>query len=499
MTTTLSITEDAVQRLAPDSAALQSARDLIRKKNYVNPGVSSDGTWLLGQCKGSGKLPYEVSVDMQDSSQPTFRCNCPSMKRPCKHSLGLLLLYAQQPDSFKTREPSDDLLAKREKKAARAEKKAEEEVKPKKVNVAALQKKIAAQRDGLNHLEKLVVDLVAGGAWNDENRLDKLERQARQLGDAYLNAAMYTVNALVIAGREEGVSEEERMARASDLIGQLWATVQKGRNYLDERLSSDENQAEADAVIEEVLGKVWNLAELKEKGYAQSNLSLLELAYECLDDRARKQRIQVSHLVDLNTGSILQAKSLRPYKALKQTEATAQQSYMLPLTITEAAVYPGFLNRRVRWDKGMDKTEEMKPDHLARAYQKARSTFKEALDAFRSQLKHALAPREAVMLLRCERIGTVGDKVVLEDSAGMRLEAVDVPRYILDEKSAFRDEPRYDKRDYSNVANLVRAAGMLNPDHPAVLARLFIRPSVNNIVAQPLAILTPKHHLRLGL
>ncbi len=494
-----SITEEAVGRLSADDDTLRSARDLIRKKSYLNPGLSSDETWLLGQCKGSGKQPYEVSVDVQDPEQPTFRCNCPSRKFPCKHSLGLLLLYAQQPAHFKTREPSEELLAKREKQTARAEKKAEESEKPKKVNPAALQKKIAAQRDGLDLLEKLVVDLVAGGAWNDSSRLDKLERQTKQLGDAYLNAAMYTVNSLILVGREEGIAEEERLARASDLIGQLWATVQKGRNYLEERLSSDENQAEADAVIEEVLGKVWQLSELKEKGYSQSNLSLLELAFECLDDRARKQRIEVSHLVDLNNGSILQAKSMRPFKALKQTESTAQQSYMLPLTVAEAAVYPGFLNRRVRWEKGLERTEELKPEYLEKAYRSAKPTLKEALDAFRGQLKHALAPREAVLLLRCERIGKVGDRVVMEDPAGMRLEAVDVPRYILDEKSARGAEPRYERRNYSNVANLVRAGGMLNADHPAVLARLFLQSVSNTIVAQPLAILTPKHHLRLGL
>lgn len=498
MTTTLSITEDEVRRLAPDDT-LGSARDLIRKKNYLNLGISEDGTWLLSQCKGSGKLPYEVSVDVQDPSQPTFRCNCPSRKFPCKHSLGLLLLYAQQPEQFKTREPDADLLAKREKKAARAEKKTEEELKPRKVNVAALQKKIAAQRDGLDLLEKLVVDLVADGSWHDASRLERLERQARQLGDAYLNAAMYNVNALVHLGQEEGLSEEERLAQASDLIGQLWATVQKGRNYLDERLSSDENQVEADAVIEEVLGKVWQLADLKDKGYTQSNLSLLELAYESVDDRARKERIQVSHLVDLTNGSILQARSMRPLKALKQTESTAQPSYLHPLAVAEAAVYPGFLNRRVRWDRGMDKLEELRPDHRTRAYQQARPTFKESLDAFRGQLKHALAPREAVLLLRCERIGTVGDRVVLEDSAGMRLEAVDRPRHVLQEGSAFRGEPRYERQDYSNVANLIRGAGMLNPDHPAILARLFPRPAVCTIVAQPLAMLTPNHHLRLGL
>jgi SWIM zinc finger len=482
MSTSVSFTETAVQRLAPDDDSYKAARDLIRKKSFLKPGISADQTWLLGECKGSGKNPYEISIDITDSSQPTFRCNCPSRKFPCKHGLGLLLHYAQSANQFTTREPSEELQAKREKKAAREQKKTEEGAappKPKKVNVAALQKKIAAQREGLDLLEKLVVDLVAGGQWYETNRLDKLDRQAKQLGDAFLNAAMFSVNRLVLVGREAGLSDEERNARASDLIGQLWATVQKGRNYLDEKLSSDENQAEADAVIEDVLGKTWQLTELKEKGYFKADLHLLELAYERFFDAAKDQQIEHSHLVDFNDGAIYQATSLRPRKAMKFT--AEQPSYMQPLALAEAAVYPGFLNRRVRWEKTAEKFEEMQPVHLEKAYRAAKPEFKGAIDAFKLQLKHPLAPRDAMLLLRCERIGKVGDRVVLEDSAGLRIEAVDR------------------RTDYSNVANLVRAGGMLNADHPAVLARLFVLPLPNTIVAEPLALLTPKHHLRLGL
>ena len=52
-----------------------------------------------------------------------------------------------------------------------------------------------------------------------------------------------------------------RAAAASDLIGQLWATVQKGRNYLDNKLEAGEAQSEADAVMEEVFGTAWQLAD----------------------------------------------------------------------------------------------------------------------------------------------------------------------------------------------------------------------------------------------
>jgi hypothetical protein len=481
MTTTLTFTEDAVHRFAPDDDSLKAARDLIRKKSFLKPGISSDSTWLLGQCKGSGKNPYEVSVDLADQSLPTFRCNCPSRKFPCKHGLGLLLLYVQSPAQFDSREPDEDLLSKREKKVARAEKKKTEDgaEKPKKVNVAALAKKVAAQREGLDLLEKLVVDLVAGGQWYEESRLQKLDSQSKQMADAYLPGAMFDLRQLVVLGRQEGLTEEERTAQASDLIGQLWATVQKGRNYLDDKLAGDENQAEVDAVIENVIGRAWQLTELKEKGYWKTNLSLLELAFERIDDEARQQRVEISHQVELADGSIYQAIAYRPFKGMAQI--AEQPSYMQAVKVAEAAVYPGFINRRVRWEKGGEQVEELKPEHLKKAYDAARPDFKAAIDAYKQQVKHPLAPRDAVMLFRCAKIGKVGAKVVLEDAAGLRIEAVDR------------------RKDYSNVANLGRAAGMLGPDRPALLLRLFLQPLTATIVGEPLAALTPKHHLRLGL
>lgn len=480
MTTLLTLTEDTVQRLAPDSDSLQAARDLLRKNAFLSPGISADQTWLLAPCKGSGKQPYQVSVDVDDPSSPTCRCNCPSRKFPCKHGLGLMLLYLQAPEKFETREPSPELLAKREKKAARDQKKAEAgPVAPRKVNAAALAKKATAQSGGVDLLEKLILDLAVAGQWYEETRLDRLERQAKQLADSYLPGARVAINRLVLAGRDEALSDEERLAVGADLVGHLWAIVQKGRNYLEGRIAGDESQAEADAVIENVLGKAWQLSELKEKGYWKTNLSVLELAYERVDDDARQERVETSHLLELGDGAVYQAITYRPYKGMKQIPE--QPSYQQPLRLAEAAIYPGFLDRRIRWERGAEQAEEMKPVHLKKAYGHARSDFKAALEAFRQQLKHPLAPREAVLLLRCERIGKVGERLVLEDAAGVRIEAVD------------------QRRDYSNAGNLFRAAGMLGKERPAVLARLLPRPTTNSVAACPLALVTSKHHLRLGL
>jgi hypothetical protein len=233
-----------------------------------------------------------------------------------------------------------------------------------------------------------------------------------------------------------------------------------------------------------VLGKAWLLTELFEKGYTRKNLTLYELAYERSDDDARQERVEVSHLLDLGDGSLFQGIVYTPHKAARSAAARgglrSQTSYTEPVAVAEAAVYPGFINRRVRWEPAAETPLPMDEKVLRAVYQKAVTPFETAITAFRQQLKHPLAPREAVFFLKCQTVGRVGDRVVVEDAKGGRIECVDR------------------RKDYSNVANLVRAGGELRKQ-PALCARLFVQPLSNTIVAHPLALLQPEKHLRLGL
>ncbi|HKB00685.1 MAG TPA: hypothetical protein VKD90_00635 [Gemmataceae bacterium] len=473
------ITEDMVRGLSPDDATWQKAQEVASSDRLANPGVSADGTWLLADAKGSGKEPYHVSADFVDPNSPVLRSTSPSRQSPDKYTLALLLKYARQPDAFGTREPTDDLVAKREKKVAADERKKFGPGAPKREKKSAADKQLAAQREGLEVLDRLLVDLVAGGQWFEEGRVEKLERQAKSLGDAHLPLATYTLRKLLLLAKQKGISDEDRQFLAAEVIGQLYAIVHRGRAFLEGRLPEGESQQEADALIEDVLGRTWSMQDLKDKGYWKTDLALYELAYERTDDDARQQRVEVSNLIDLATGDILQAIAHRPYKGLNPVPE--QPSYTTRLKVAEAAIYPGFLNRRVRWEKGNEAIGRPSPETLETATGLAVPDIGAVLDAFRDQIRHPLAPREAVVFLQTERVGRVGDRVVLEDAAGNRIEAADR------------------RKDYSNVANLVRATGMLGRDKPAVLVRLFVQPVPNTIVALPLAAVTAKHHLRLGL
>ncbi|MFH9062062.1 SWIM zinc finger family protein [Streptomyces coeruleorubidus] len=86
-------TADQVLALAPDAASRKAGSKLGAAGPWSEAGSSDEGT-VWGLCKGSGSKPYQTVVDIADASGPAYKCSCPSRKFPCKHALGLLLLWA---------------------------------------------------------------------------------------------------------------------------------------------------------------------------------------------------------------------------------------------------------------------------------------------------------------------------------------------------------------------------------------------------------------------
>jgi hypothetical protein len=78
-----------IAALAPDAGSLAGARRVSGPGHWRAAGAIDDVLW--GLCRGSGTNPYQVCVDL---SGPAYRCSCPSRKFPCKHALGLLLLWS---------------------------------------------------------------------------------------------------------------------------------------------------------------------------------------------------------------------------------------------------------------------------------------------------------------------------------------------------------------------------------------------------------------------
>ena len=74
-----------VESLAPDASSVKAARGLSAPASWSATGRLDDVLWGRHRT-------YQVCVDL---GGPAFRCSCPSRKIPCKHTLGLLLVWAE--------------------------------------------------------------------------------------------------------------------------------------------------------------------------------------------------------------------------------------------------------------------------------------------------------------------------------------------------------------------------------------------------------------------
>ena len=148
--------------LAPDAATVKAGQGQAAPNRWSGLGVCAEPPAVWGLCQGSGKQPYQVTVDLTETA---YRCSCPSRKQPCKHVVGLLLLWsdgkvegAEQPAEFAAQWLSD--------RAVRAAKAAERRAAPVADPTAALRR--AQQRDGkvgagLDELDRWLADQVRTG------------------------------------------------------------------------------------------------------------------------------------------------------------------------------------------------------------------------------------------------------------------------------------------------------------------------------------------------
>ena len=159
-------TAEQVIALAPDPSAAKAGRELATERRWTNLGRSEAALW--GECKGSGAQPYQTQVDL---SEPAFKCTCPSRKFPCKHSLGLFLIYSARPVALKEGQPPDWVQAWLESRQAKAAKAAapKEPAKPIDPEKAAAQaaqraaRREACAQEGIDELNLWLHDMLGEG------------------------------------------------------------------------------------------------------------------------------------------------------------------------------------------------------------------------------------------------------------------------------------------------------------------------------------------------
>jgi hypothetical protein len=117
------LTAEQILALAPDAASAKAGSGQANLSYWSQLGANEEALW--GLCQGSGKEPYRTQIEL---GTPAFKCSCPSRKFPCKHGLGLYLLYAKQKDQFQHAQPEwvSEWLKGREQRQEKKASKAEE-------------------------------------------------------------------------------------------------------------------------------------------------------------------------------------------------------------------------------------------------------------------------------------------------------------------------------------------------------------------------------------
>ena len=207
-------TEAQVVKLAPDDSSVSAARRLANPAVWSDTGSTEILVW--GKCQGSGKTPYQVSVDL---AGPAFRCSCPSRKFPCKHALALLLLWVRGNGAVADAEQAAEFAREwADERGRRAEKRvAVEKVPDPAAQAKRLEERLALMTAGLDDFGRWLQDLVRAGTaaarqqpygWWDETaarlvdaQLPGLAEQVRTMAGDVHRREDWADHLLAVSGR----------------------------------------------------------------------------------------------------------------------------------------------------------------------------------------------------------------------------------------------------------------------------------------------------------
>ena len=184
----IAIDEAYVDSAAPNAEAVKNGRGLVLKNKFLELHISEDDTILFGECQGSGKEPYRCSSDFArpgpadaplQLSEPAVSVQ--ALPRPDVRLRAGQEVHRRRPCP-RTCRPS----ARSCRPASR--RKQDDADKPRQVNKGALAKKIKAQLDGIDILERLTHDLVRLGIGNMNAKLAQRNGRAGQAARQRLSA-----------------------------------------------------------------------------------------------------------------------------------------------------------------------------------------------------------------------------------------------------------------------------------------------------------------------
>ncbi|MDO4295046.1 MAG: SWIM zinc finger family protein [bacterium] len=498
------VTQQQIMALAVNATALNNARKICSGNKFISHLRSEDDTFYMGECKGSGKSNYTVSVDFIEESAPVFRCTCPSRQLPCKHGLALLL-EMEAGKEFQICEIPQDILDKRAKKEAREAKKAEAAADPqkkKKVNKAARSKKMKKQLEGLAMLEKMIAELLDNGLGTMGGVSLKSYRElAKQLGDYYLPEPLNLMNRLILEMEKYQEDwDNAHYENAVQILVRLRALTKKATVYLSEKLETG-NMEDDDSILYEELGGIWTLERLQELGLTKADARLVQLAFSTRYDEATKEYVDVGYFMDADKGEIHVTYNYRPVKVRQRIKEEDSIFDMIKIPLLH--YYPGGINQRVRWDKWT--LEPLNDELRAHLMQMAQSDLALMAKQVKNQIKNTLSEDSVAVAIQFRRIGklvlpsTESTPASLKQPKEQAAEASmkQTIAYQLEDAAGNRITLRDKKGEKETVSLLAALSARSLFENQVLFGMVYYDAFDHQLCMQPYSILTKKAIVRL--
>ena len=463
--------ESRIIAMAPNASAISNAKKLCDKGAFLKLWRSVDDTLYMGECKGSGKSNYTVSVDFIDEENPVTRCTCPSRQFPCKHGLALLFEILKG-KKFEECEIPEDILAKRENEEKEVKKKTSS-----KASKSARTKKIKKQLEGLDLIKKISSQLLKVGlSAMGSVSITEYRDIVKQLGDYYLPGPQVLFQRLLLeiqAYKED--QDKGHYQTALECLKKLRAIEKKGREFLNEQLEKNDPEL-TDNTLYEDLGGVWKLTQLNDLGLKKENARLVQLSFEVNYDEASKIFTDCGYWIDLESGEVSYTANYRPRSAMKYIKQ--ENSNFSLLTVPTLTFYPGGVNKRIRWDAAsFDKIESS----CYKEIKKHAQSIEHAVKIAKNELKNILTNNEVALLLEFEKI--------------MFVEEEGKKKYILIDKNQKMIELR-DKKSKEFSENFYELLPNECLENQVMFVKLFYEG--RNIYAQAQSIITDDKIIRFG-
>lgn len=408
---------------------LGGGTDIAQAVEYGAGLVERPEKCILVLIQVQGSKPYTVRIEFHNGA-PKAKCTCPAARfsKFCKHAIAVLIMWAQSPDRFIYGQQTlaEEPPTTKPRGAKRATK--------------ATVERSDLQTQSIQQTLKLAQELAERGLTGVQpaflEQLRTIAENLQSLKTHRLKQAVDHLAQIIETAREFAVSEEQ-FTRA---LLRLWLTTRAVEEHFAQRRTLPQEQ------LEEMLGRTWRDTDLQPR----ENLRLMELAYENIVIQTGF-RLDISHLIELNTGELLREMKITPLSAPPAAQGM-KPARPKPFLATRVGVHPGYAPKRIKIYDALplhDELATLVPQTLAHAHTEWRSLISHYLE----RLLDPFAPRELPCLLHYQHIVWQDNTLWLADTQGMLLQLYVMPAHL----ETLREAERQDQQIQQEHPGMIRA------------------------------------------